>query len=912
MATQQRLIVCFDGTWNEQDSSTNVLHHFNLVHEGAVAGANGETIIQKKYYHQGVGTSVLDRVTGGGFGFGLEKNVRDGYNWLVQNYCDPDGKDSPADEIYIFGFSRGAYTARSLVGFIGQCGLLRRAAPLTVNQLWSDYCILGRNREGRSSVWDKLFWQSLARCRPITDLVRDPWLRQTGGMPAAGARSLNNSERLLVRWSRRVKITYLGVYDTVGAIGWDALAIPGLTSHIALHNNMRPTTLIQHCRHALAVDEHRSSFNHTPFLAFVGHDSGEREEERGEDAAPLEGGASRRQYWDRTRAMWQRKIEQRWFVGAHSNIGGGYEDNRLAEIPLNWILDGAADVGLESESVASDSMVTPGEQSPRDSFAEFASPVWTKILRAKRNYRLIDPDPFPQASTKAAKNGDPAPGFSLQTIHEDVDDSVFGYWDNSPSMPPNLYEYACRRGPEAAQKPAHPWLKENVVEYVALILWATIAAAGLAALYRLAGWNPSDTARLWGAGAVAFLLPWVDWSESAVNFRCALGFGGGEEGNRTAPAAVRPRARAFLDAIYWTRAFGVVLFLCGLVPSVIYLMQLGWWHLWPETAIFAQSHWPVPLLAAAAAVLAARFRSKAAWVSLVLGPAAVAGTGALVMAAAWFASHLFLPTGRPEATGGVLSVPGLLLLLQLTLIYFWRSLLWTGEPMAQAKLGSIVPLQRCPTPAKVTACLERWRRMLECRWLDDNPVTGPAANRMREVVRESLWRDIIGLIPVYSGLFLFALWFAAWLGDQNHQTFFAFLKWPGGLVALWWLIPLIAAATDYAEDICHLRFIALHEQDKEPSSLLAFFSWSMSRIKGVAVVVALLLTVAAVIDGTFLIWRNPADWRAKIAILLSAAFLCSFALYALGRIVHLFDPADRRVSRPPDPAPVSRRAGASA
>src|SRR5947207_9253703 len=124
---QQRLIVCLDGTWNLQDSSTNVLHHFNVVHEGATATG----VVQRKYYHRGVGTGVLDSITGGGFGLGLEQNVRDAYNWLVANYCDRD-PHLPPDEIYIFGFSRGAYTARSLVGFIGQCGLLHRGAPITV------------------------------------------------------------------------------------------------------------------------------------------------------------------------------------------------------------------------------------------------------------------------------------------------------------------------------------------------------------------------------------------------------------------------------------------------------------------------------------------------------------------------------------------------------------------------------------------------------------------------------------------------------------------------------------------------------------------------------------------------------------------------------------------------------------
>src|ERR1700753_3445247 len=98
----QRLIVCLDGTWNRQDSSTNVFHHYNLVREGLVPESN---IVQKRYYHLGVGTGVLDSISGGGFGFGLEANVRDAYNWLVENIIETRAPRA-VDEIYIFGFSR--------------------------------------------------------------------------------------------------------------------------------------------------------------------------------------------------------------------------------------------------------------------------------------------------------------------------------------------------------------------------------------------------------------------------------------------------------------------------------------------------------------------------------------------------------------------------------------------------------------------------------------------------------------------------------------------------------------------------------------------------------------------------------------------------------------------------------------
>jgi uncharacterized protein (DUF2235 family) len=581
MSKQKRLIVCFDGTWNMQDSSTNVLQHFNLMTEGDVPGLHGD-IEQKKYYHLGVGTGVLDRITGGGFGFGLEKNVRDGYNWLVANYCDGN-EQQPPDEIFMFGFSRGAYTARSLVGFIAQCGLLRRGAPITVDQLWDDYCILGRRHEHRKSIWDDLFQKDPNPVRPITDLLRDPWLLPKGGGPVSAPR--DDREVLMLEWSRRVKITYLGIYDTVGAIGWDALAIPGLTSGLALVNNMHPTTLIQHCRHALAMNENRSSFNHTPFLAFIGHGAGSGQLARG---APSHGPAqTEAEYWEKIREMWRYKIEQRWFVGAHSNIGGGYENNRLAEVPLGWILEGAAKAGLQSEPVHLDSCPTAQQQQPRDSFAEFAPPLWTKVLRAKRNYRLIDPDPAAKASLQASK-----PGFSLATIHENVDACVFEYWNRARlPMPPNLFEYMQRRKlPISAQRPKHSWLDSKLGELVALILWATVAAAGVAALYQVIDWGPDPLGRILAACGVALFLPFVDWGESAANFKQAEGRGG-------------PGWRAFLDSVYWTRAFGFVLFLFGLVYSIRYLGAVGWDHGGRVLACFSVDYLAVPFCAAAAVLL---------------------------------------------------------------------------------------------------------------------------------------------------------------------------------------------------------------------------------------------------------------------------------------------------------------------
>ncbi|MGZ9106339.1 MAG: phospholipase effector Tle1 domain-containing protein, partial [Rhodoplanes sp.] len=113
------LVVCCDGTWNTPDDTdggmpapTNVRRLFN-----ALADKDDSGTAQKKYYHPGVGTSGRwwKRIAGGGGGAGLADNVKSAYQWLAYNY-------RPGDNIFLFGFSRGAFTVRSLSGMIDCCG----------------------------------------------------------------------------------------------------------------------------------------------------------------------------------------------------------------------------------------------------------------------------------------------------------------------------------------------------------------------------------------------------------------------------------------------------------------------------------------------------------------------------------------------------------------------------------------------------------------------------------------------------------------------------------------------------------------------------------------------------------------------------------------------------------------------
>jgi len=126
------IVICCDGTWNTPDqldkgvpAPTNVVRLHNAVAETDVKGAP-----QEKYYHPGVGTSGKwwDKAIGGGTGAGLDDNIKSAYQKLCYSY-------KPGSDIYLFGFSRGAYTVRSLSGFITSCGLLK-IAGLEPAEVW--------------------------------------------------------------------------------------------------------------------------------------------------------------------------------------------------------------------------------------------------------------------------------------------------------------------------------------------------------------------------------------------------------------------------------------------------------------------------------------------------------------------------------------------------------------------------------------------------------------------------------------------------------------------------------------------------------------------------------------------------------------------------------------------------------
>ena len=294
---KKRLIFCFDGTWNSLDAvyPTNVV----LTAETVLPLAPDGTA-QVIFYDEGVGTDAWQTFRGGTFGRGLDQNIADGYRFLVFNY-------SPGDEIYVFGFSRGAYTARSFVGLISCSGILARKHAHKIGEAIRHY----RNRE------DSDEFKSFIKCfrkdyAPETYPTEDEleWRKNTWGFCGE---------------PKQLAIHYLGVWDTVGALG-----IP-LQNPVAKYINRRHkfhdtnlSKFVKSARHAVAIDERRKNFEPTLWGNLP-----ELHTELGLD-------------WTKPDAPYQ----QMWFPGVHSAVGGGGERRGLSDAALEWVLDGARAVGL--------------------------------------------------------------------------------------------------------------------------------------------------------------------------------------------------------------------------------------------------------------------------------------------------------------------------------------------------------------------------------------------------------------------------------------------------------------------------------------------------------------------------------------------------------------------------------------
>ncbi|MFJ2034343.1 DUF2235 domain-containing protein [Streptosporangium sp. NPDC087985] len=283
------LIVCCDGTWNSPqiESVTNVCRLYNALTETGVDGDR-----QLAYYQPGVGT-LSNRLLGGAVGLGLSDNVMDAYLWLTMRYA-------PGDRISLFGFSRGAYTARSLAGMISACGLID-TTKVDEAKLWPQI----------KDLYDRGYRQR----------KRDPQGREW-------------RNGLTFRWDPddcdQIPIHFIGVWDTVGALGipaymgWLSLLDP---LHRHDFHDVRLNPYIEHGRHAVAMDERRSPF--TPTL------------------------------WSEPYGT-EQVVKQVWFPGSHMDVGGGHLQRGLSDCSLRWMIDEAREaVGIGFYKTTVEDQINP-------------------------------------------------------------------------------------------------------------------------------------------------------------------------------------------------------------------------------------------------------------------------------------------------------------------------------------------------------------------------------------------------------------------------------------------------------------------------------------------------------------------------------------------------------------------------
>ena len=284
----KKIVILLDGTSNEISTKkrTNVLRLY-----GCLLKRDDQLV----YYDPGVGTigdenlwlsawRRVQEVWGMATGWGLDANVKDAYRFLVENY-DPGGEDDagnkiPADEIYLFGFSRGAYSVRVLAGFLHAFGLLQKRNLNLLDYAYRAYKRIGE--DGSEDAFEEI---------RLYERILDPL---------------------------RPQVRFLGLFDTVASvIEWGRYG-PRLKSHAFTKNN--PS--VQSVRQAMAIHERRTMFRGK--LWPMGQKYKASRFMKTEDAADQD-------------------AREVWFWGVHGDIGGGYSEKEsgLAKLPLVWMIDEA-------------------------------------------------------------------------------------------------------------------------------------------------------------------------------------------------------------------------------------------------------------------------------------------------------------------------------------------------------------------------------------------------------------------------------------------------------------------------------------------------------------------------------------------------------------------------------------------
>jgi uncharacterized protein (DUF2235 family) len=354
-----RHVLLFDGTGNDSHSDTNVYRLYRSLSRTDARGMR-----QECYYRRGVGVGLHELIPGGGFGFRLSGNIRRAYQHLARTHRD-------GDDVVVFGFSRGAFTAMGLLGLLAWRGL-----PHQGHAPGEREALACRAYEQYVSATQAAREHNVPGARALEELVH---------LSNAERARLERADRCVLDEFRRVPVRFVGLFDSVRAAGLEVFKWAGrrLPEPVGRVQSREPGTLVfrytrhlapnvERAFHALAIDEHRAVFAPRLWIVplFAGHTP--------------EG----------------RLVEQRWFAGAHANVGGGYRDDPLASIPLRWMQGQAAAACVafdETVAVPADVHTAPradGSSSVRDSYGEWGGGLY-KLISHLRYERPIDDPSVP-------------------------------------------------------------------------------------------------------------------------------------------------------------------------------------------------------------------------------------------------------------------------------------------------------------------------------------------------------------------------------------------------------------------------------------------------------------------------------------------------------------------------------------
>lgn len=265
----KNIVVCCDGTCNQFGAvNTNVVRLFQSIERNSSE--------QVAFYDPGVGTfaarflsfnagKFFGKFLGAAFGYGVKTNMETCYRFLMDIYEE-------GDRVYIFGFSRGAYTARSLAAMLDKCGLLYR------------------HHQNMIPYMSRLYF---------------------GKKPAKEVADFKET------YCREYNPYFVGVWDTVGSLGWF------YATRQFVNNKLCPR--VKYAYQAFSIDEKRRNFMPTP--------------------------------WDESALAPDQVVGQVWFAGVHSDVGGGYPDHSLADIPFRWVADHAKAHGVRFQEGSPENVV---------------------------------------------------------------------------------------------------------------------------------------------------------------------------------------------------------------------------------------------------------------------------------------------------------------------------------------------------------------------------------------------------------------------------------------------------------------------------------------------------------------------------------------------------------------------------